>query len=310
MPLITLGSGRGGMGRSFLAANLGWALARRGVMTCLVDLNFRSADLHLFLGQLETKRGLLGLLRGEIPTISDVMVPVEGMTNLFLVPGPRESQQLNGLGAREVERLISALREGPIPFVIVDLAPGLSHQVLDLFLCGEEQLLVTTADAGALADAARFLRLARLRGAARDAGRMAGSDVRPRVYTSLDDLVRDMNSLRSDSVKERNRVGFRPTLVFNRCNETDRARCSEWHSALVENLGGGVLLPVRGEIPDDPAAERACRLFAPVHQLFPGSPSSLAVDSLAGRLVEPAGPVQEVTEWPKPLEELAGSLLP
>lgn len=283
MRVITLGSGKGGTGKSFLAVNLGLVLARGGVRTCLVDLDFGSADLHLLLGRLQPRRGILEFLRGEVSSLTDVMHAMDATRALFLVPGAGETVRAAGLSTREIENLIRGLNQLPVEAVIVDLPGGVAHQVLDLFLAGDVQFVVTTPDAVAVNNAARFLRLSRMRHAAHGSS-PASAPRCPRVYTSLDDLVRDMNAIRSAEENETGPVGFNPGLVLNRCRSSvDHAR-DELVARLQQEVGEDVELTVEAEIPEDEAVDRSMRLLAPLVDLAPAAPASRAIVTFASRL--------------------------
>jgi len=289
MRVITLGSGKGGTGKSFLAANLGIALARRGVKTCLVDLDLGCADLNLLLGLLEPpRRSVLEVLRGGSGALRDVMVPADAAGHLHLVPGSSETVRAAGLTGREIAQLASGLRELPVEMVIVDLAAGVGHQVLDLLLASDLQLIVTTPDPLSLSDAARLLGLARLRCSARTSGSIA-SVARPRVYTSLDELVRDLNAVREEDIVGRGGASFRPALVLNRVKPDGGLSASELLANLRGEVGGKLDLPLLAEVPEDPAVERSVRLLEPLANLAPASAASRAIADLAAYLAGEGG---------------------
>jgi MinD-like ATPase involved in chromosome partitioning or flagellar assembly len=285
MRVIAVGSGKGGTGKSFVATNAGLALARQGLRTCVVDLDFGSADVHLLLGQLQPRRGVLEVLRGEALSLAEVMIPVPACPHLFIVPGAGETVRASGLSGRETDKLIADIRELPVDVALLDLPGGVAHQVLDLFLAADTQLVVTTPDAVSMTDAARFLHLARVRRASRGSS-SADKPRHPRVYTSLDDLVRDMNEIRGESGGAPHR--FAPSLVLNRCHPDNARARAELVACMREEAGDEIELPVRVEIPEDAAVGRSVRLLAPLLDLAPGSPASRSVLELAASLA-PSG---------------------
>lgn len=279
--LITLGSGKGGTGKSFLAANLGLALARAGTRTCLVDLDLGCSDLHLMLGLLAPRRGILEVLRGEVSTIQEASTPVPGSPLLTLVPGSDETLRISGLAAAEVLQLAKGLSRIDADVVIVDLPAGVMPQVLDLFLAGDRQVVVSTSDPVSLNDARRLLALARVRRSAR--AQHAKPPRRPRVYTSLDDLVRDMNALREEAAEEK--TPFCPALVVNRCREGATVK-AEQHARTLSQQLGGIEVPLLAEIPEDAHVEASMRMLQPVVSLAPSSPAGTALQRLAQRLAQ------------------------
>lgn len=282
--LITLGSGKGGTGKSFLAANLGFALSSAGVRTCLVDLDLGCSDLHLMLGVLAPRRGILEVLRGEVATMQEAATVVPGNPRLSLVAGTDETLRMSGLAIAEVSQLTKGLARIDADAVVVDLPAGVAPQVLDLFLAGDRQVVVTTPDPVSLNDARRLLALARVRRSAR--AQHARPARRPRVYTSLDDLVRDMNALREEAAEER--TPFSPALVVNRSRERSTVKAEQHARALAQQLGG-IDVPLLAEIPEDEHVEASMRMLQPVVSLAPSSPAGAALQRLAQRLAQEIG---------------------
>lgn len=298
--VITLGSGKGGTGKSFVAANLGLALAQAGVRTTLVDLDLGCADLHLMLGVLSPQRGLLELLRGEVDAMQDAAMPVAAQPRLSLVPGTGETLRMSGLTGPEVQQLAHGLRQLEAEVVVVDLPAGVAPQVLDLFLAGDQQVVVATPDPVSLADAGRLLSLARVRRSTR--GQRGRAPRRPRVYTSLDDLVRDMNALREETAVERGTL--RPALVLNRCRTGSGVSAEQHLRALTQQLGG-IDLPLLAEIPDDPQVESSMRMLQPLVALAPAAAAAEALARLAQRIAADLGR-PAASSAPAPALETAG----
>jgi flagellar biosynthesis protein FlhG len=276
MRIITLGSGAGTCGKTFVAANLGLALARRGVRTCLVDLDLGAADLHLRLGLLRPQNGLLQLLRGTASSLAEVVVPVDDDGMLQLIPGAGET--VRGLAPEEVEGLIEDIALLPVDVAIVDLAAGLGPQELDLFLSGDAQWVVAREDARSLIAAAQFVRRVRLRRAAR--GGASQTPTRPKVYSSLDALVRDMTATRRHDVLSSRGAGTRPELLLT-CAGTEVLDLSaEDELAASAALG----LPLAGRLPFDASVDRSIADLRPVLDTEPKAPVSRALEDLAARI--------------------------
>ena len=281
MRVITLGSGSGGCGKTILAANLGLALSRRGVRTCLVDLDLSSADLHLRLGIFKPVRGLLHLLRGTAASLEEVVLPVNEDETLHLIPGAGET--VRGLAPEEVEGLIEDIGLLPFDVAILDLAAGLGHQQLDLFLSGDEQWVVARAEPRAIESAARFLRLARLRKIAR--GSATAPPRHPKIYSSLDALVQDMTSLRRDDERAALRgAGVRPGLVLTCCDPSGAPIDPRLLVSLEAPVGAPAIV---AELPEDATVPRSIAELTPVLDLAPKSAFCRAVEELATRIASP-----------------------
>ena len=66
MQIIPVASGKGGVGKSLVAANLAIALGKAGKKVIIADLDLGASNLHLVLGQQAPKAGLGTYLSGSI----------------------------------------------------------------------------------------------------------------------------------------------------------------------------------------------------------------------------------------------------
>lgn len=317
MRLITLGSASTGYGKSFVTVTLGVALARRGVRTCLVDLDLGTADLHLMTGILDASGSVHELLRGGVSSLEDVMLAVPGVPRLHLVAGPRETVCVTGLASEEIGRLGSEMRRLPVEVVIADLQAGISQQILDLFLLGDQHWVAATNEDESLEDAQRYLRLARLRRTARGTASQLGS--RPRVYTSLDDLVRDMNALRQE-IPPGGDGGFAPGLIVNRCRPDQPDEEQRLLEGLLNPGHPTDDPPLIGMIPEDevvasaemmtvcspggPATPGQEEMVRSLTHLSRGSAAFRAIDEIAAAIADDlAGEIPRPADLAAPLTE-------
>ena len=56
--ILPIGGGKGGIGKSFIAANLGVLMAKQGIKVALVDLDLGASNLHTFIGEARCRSGL------------------------------------------------------------------------------------------------------------------------------------------------------------------------------------------------------------------------------------------------------------
>ena len=80
-----IAGGKGGTGKSTLAANLGVGLALLGYRVILVDCDLGGADLHLFFDQLAPARTLGHFLHKDADSLNEVLLPTP-LTSYFLAP--------------------------------------------------------------------------------------------------------------------------------------------------------------------------------------------------------------------------------
>ena len=162
---LAIASGKGGVGKSTLAANLAIALGERGARVLLVDADFSQANLDLLLG-VHPRWDLQHVLNGE-KTLEEIVV--EGPAGVKLVPAASGSPELADLDDYRLECLwrgISQL-ESEADVVLIDTASGVHRTVTWLCRAAREVLVVTTPEMPAFSDAYALIKLLQKQGLSR-----------------------------------------------------------------------------------------------------------------------------------------------
>lgn len=149
--VIAVASGKGGVGKTSVVANLGAALARRGRRVLALDADFGLANLDILLN-LRAGKNLGHLLRGEATAEEIVQEAAPGFS---VLPGASGVERLADLDAADRERVLSGLfrvAEG-FDYVLIDTAAGIGRNVTELCLAAREVLLVTDPEPTSLTDA-------------------------------------------------------------------------------------------------------------------------------------------------------------
>lgn len=152
--LWALASGKGGVGKSLLAANLGCLLAESDWPTTVVDLDLQAANLHTFLGVDGRCPGLEQLFTDESPL--EALVRCHEVPGLSFVRGHQAG--LAHTSGRLRRRLLGELRRLPSSAVVLDLGTGTGPDVLDYFVAADVPLLVVTPEPASIENAYRLLR--------------------------------------------------------------------------------------------------------------------------------------------------------
>jgi flagellar biosynthesis protein FlhG len=162
---LAIASGKGGVGKSNLAANLAVALGARGARVLLLDADFAQANLDLLLG-LHPRYDLQHLVAGE-KTLEEIVV--SGSHGVRLVPaasGAPETAELDDYTRECLLRNIGLLDE-EIDLVIIDNATGASRHVTSFCRCADDVLVVCTPELPAFSDAYGLIKLLVVQGLAR-----------------------------------------------------------------------------------------------------------------------------------------------
>jgi len=156
--IITVASGKAGVGKTAIAVNLAAQLAQRGQRVCLLDTGRGPVNTTLMLG-LRPQYTLRELLLGEA-TLAQVLI--RNCHGFDIVPGSSDDRWMTTLSIPQLHRLTDALLElDEYDIVLIDSASasGMAPYVLAFLLASPEALLVITPQPGSLTDAYALLRL-------------------------------------------------------------------------------------------------------------------------------------------------------
>ena len=163
MPEIyPVGGGKGGVGKSFIAASLGALLARRGRKVVLVDLDLGASNLHTFLGIKNPKGGLERYLSKKVTSLERAATPT-AVPNLFTITSLHCTFEIANLFYTQKQKIITAIRNLPFDSVLLDLGPGTNYNTLDFFLTSNTGLLVLTPELPSIENSFRFIKAVYLR---------------------------------------------------------------------------------------------------------------------------------------------------
>ena len=157
--IIPIAGGKGGVGKSLIAANLAIVLARLGHKTIGIDLDLGAANLHSCLGLSGgTPPGMARFLRSTDKTPLESYLARTPHRNLHLLAGDEGNPFLAQLNVVQQRRLVQQIRALPAEYVILDLGAGSSFSTLDFFRIAHKGLLVTTPEITSLQNLMNFLK--------------------------------------------------------------------------------------------------------------------------------------------------------
>jgi len=160
--LLPIASGKGGVGKSVFAANLGIALAECGKTTVLVDLDLGGANLHTLLGIKNRHAGIGGLVYRTEAAIESLLTE-SGVPRLYFVPGDTLLPGTANLEFYVKQRILKQLEALPADYVVMDLGAGSSYNTVDFFLASASGIVVTMPEPTAVLNAYSFLKTALFR---------------------------------------------------------------------------------------------------------------------------------------------------
>jgi flagellar biosynthesis protein FlhG len=222
-----IGGGKGGTGKSFVAASLGLHLASLDREVVLVDADLGAPNLHTLLGIKASHPDLGDFLTNRVPTLEEAAVEtpykclriVKGSENILFIANINHYKKL---------RLLRQLRQMETSNVILDLGTGSSFNTLDFFLSANPGVVVATPEPTAIENTYLFLKSCIMRVLKLYMDHYKIQDLHQKM---LDQIEKNSQSLYGffKSLMESDRAygtilyralrGFRPCLVMNKTRD-------------------------------------------------------------------------------------------
>ncbi|MCW1296999.1 MAG: cell division ATPase MinD [Candidatus Parvarchaeota archaeon] len=150
--IIGVISGKGGVGKTTVVANLGLALTTKfNKEVIIIDCNITTSHLGLYFGLHSVTTTLNNVLRGEA-IIEDAIYMHE--SGLKIVPASLAAHDLIGVDIIMLEKTLERLF-GKADFVLLDSAPGLGREAYGTIIASKEVIMVTIPYSPAIIDLIR-----------------------------------------------------------------------------------------------------------------------------------------------------------
>jgi flagellar biosynthesis protein FlhG len=247
--VVAVTSGKGGVGKTFVSANLAAALAKRGLRVLVLDADLGLANLDVVLN-LYPKTTLHDVFTGKAK-LEDAIIKAPGGFSVLLA----------GSGMVEYSRLTPEVRNeflnimtGLVPhydIVLLDTGAGISDVVLFAVSLASEVIVVATPEPTSLTDAYATIKV------------LVGQQKRQVIRMVINQTAR---------LGDGRAITVQLQQVLDRFVVTDPAR--------------GIKLVHMGDIPADPTVRQAVMRRQLLVQTAPGCPASLAVTQLAQKVHE------------------------
>lgn len=147
---LAITSGKGGVGKSTISANLAYTLWSLGFRVGILDADIGLANLDVMFG-VKSDKNLLHVLKGECK-LEEIIIAIE--EGLYLIPGESGAEILKYSGELMFERFMeeTALLDS-LDFVVVDTGAGIGEHIQAFLNSSDEVIVVTVPDPAAITDA-------------------------------------------------------------------------------------------------------------------------------------------------------------
>ncbi len=159
--VITVTSGKGGVGKTSISVNLAIQLAKEGSSACLFDADLGLANINILLG-LHPDYTLEDVITRK-KTISDIII--RDVSGIDIVPGSTGIDALADLDADRLKGLITEFSIlDPYDFLLFDTSAGISQNVISFCMASSEVILVLIPEPTSLTDGYSLLKVLSLNG--------------------------------------------------------------------------------------------------------------------------------------------------
>ncbi len=251
--IVTIASGKGGVGKTSISVGIAAAMAQRGGRIALLDGDLGLANADVLCGVNASVHIGHALDHGR--SLADIAVRAPG--GFSLIPGGSGVARLASMNDEQRERLIMGIAdlEEAVELTLIDCGAGVGQGVLEFVHAADLALVVTTPEPTAIADAYALIKLL---------------ITRPR-----------------EGVGEGGNGRF--ALVVNNAKDEREARAVHQRIEGVTRRFLDATVPFAGWVPTDKAVQQAVRERSPFVIGHPKSPASRGVGRLAGYVGERFG---------------------
>ena len=164
--IIAITSGKGGVGKTNIVANLGFALSRLGKKILILDADLGLGNLDVLLGLAPTYN-LSHVITGE-KSIPEVLI--DGPGDMKILPAASGIQELTHLTREQQFRIITELDFiiDPIDILLVDTAAGISSNVMYFNITAQEIIVVVAPEPTSVTDAYALMKVLALKYSAKN----------------------------------------------------------------------------------------------------------------------------------------------
>lgn len=290
--ILSIGGGKGGVGKSCFAVNTAITVARKGWRVVLVDADLSCSNVEIILGTRVSRRLDDFFHQSGIKSIQGVLcdTPYE---NLRLVPGTTGLLDVANPKYQQKAVLIRELRQLDADLVIIDLDAGAHLNTLDFFLMTDHNgVLVVTPEKTSIDNAFKFLRAALYRRIERFYRSPEVAELLKRNET-LDNFIETV--LESGAFEEdmRKRIcgelvalaqSIQPRIVVNKAHNAYEAQIASNILAKYARQHLKITPQFLGYIPFDKHVSEAVNSGMPFVVSQPKSKLSTCIDEIASRL--------------------------
>lgn len=155
--IISLASGKGGVGKTTIVSNLAVSLSENGQRVLILDGDLGMANVDVMFN-CRSRKTLMDIF-DETTSLKDILIEVH--PNVFLIPGGSGIYELRNIDNFQKRSLMDEvhLLANEFDFLLIDTAPGIDDNVLYLNAASEEIIVVINSDPASMTDSYALIKM-------------------------------------------------------------------------------------------------------------------------------------------------------
>jgi flagellar biosynthesis protein FlhG len=285
--VLPIASGKGGVGKTIVAANLALNLAINGRKTVVIDLDLGGSNLHTALGMKNVNPGIGNFISSRSVKFNDILLDTP-YQNLKFIPGDVLVTSVTNTQFSQKKKLLQNILDLDVDCVVIDLGSGGSSHVVDFFLIANSGFVVVTPQSTSLVNAYlllknlvfRFLQRAfSAHGSISSYIRKLLKEKKPNAFPPMSEILEKMTRIdrKAGAKAERYLSALQPKFVVNMAKSPDDLHIVVQLRDLVKNALS-VDVECMGLIFHDDAVDRSLEAGTPL--------VTTEGDSIAAREIE------------------------
>lgn len=288
-----VGGGKGGTGKSFIAASLATYLAFHEKDVVLIDADLGGPNLHTFLGMNDSNLDLGHFFTNKVSKLKETLTltPFEG---LKLIKGNDKVPFMTNLNYYKKLKFIRHIKAIDAKRVIIDIGTGTDYNCLDFFIISNPGILVINPEPTSIENAYYFLKSCIVRILKSYIEHYKIQDLIRRIAEQMDDHSRSIYSFFNAIIshdKSYAQLLYKALKKFTPClimNKTKDARDFLLGESMVDIIQKYLVANVKflGAVPYDEKVHLSLKNLTPFMSSYADSETASSIREIAKKLVE------------------------
>ena len=152
-----IGGGKGGVGKTMLAANIAVGLAKFGKSVIVVDTDLGGANLHSYLGIGAPEMTIYDFFLRKVSTLDELLIDTS-VKGLKILPGSNEIVGMANPRYFTKLKFMRHIQQLDADYILLDVGAGTAYNTLDLFAMADMGIVVTIPEKPAIESAYGFIK--------------------------------------------------------------------------------------------------------------------------------------------------------